>query len=93
IRAETIAFAHSARAEIAATGLACICSSDAVYGDQAIEVAQTLSDWGIKQIHLAGTGGDLKDALMESGVSVFVSLGVDVIDVLTTALNESGVAQ
>lgn len=93
IRAETIAFAHSARAEIAATGLACICSSDAVYGDQAIEVAQTLSDWGIKQIHLAGPGGDLKDALMESGVSVFVSLGVDVIDVLTTALNESGVAQ
>jgi hypothetical protein len=30
---------------------------------------------------------------MQSGVSVFVSLGVDVIDVLTTALNECGVAQ
>ncbi|CAB4772420.1 MAG: methylmalonyl-CoA mutase [Actinobacteria bacterium] len=93
IRAETIAFADSARAEITATGLACICSSDAVYADQAVAVAQTLTEWGIKQVHLAGPGGDLKDALTQAGVSVFVSLGVDVIDVLTTALNECGVAQ
>jgi methylmalonyl-CoA mutase len=93
IRAETIVFSPSARAEISATGLACICSSDAVYSDQAVAVAQTLTGWGIKQVHLAGPGGELKDALMQSGVSVFVSLGVDVIDVLTTALNECGVAQ
>ena len=93
IRAETIAFAQSARAEITATGLACICSSDAVYADQAVAVAQTLTEWGIKQVHLAGPGGELKDALAQAGVSVFVSLGVDVIDVLTAALDECGVAQ
>jgi len=93
IRAETIAFAQSARAEIKATGLACICSSDAVYADQAVAVAQTLTEWGIKQVHLAGPGGELKDALTQAGVSVFVSLGVDVIDVLTAALDELGVAK
>ena len=66
--------------------LACLVSSDAIYAEQAVETAKALTPKAAK-IYLAGRPGDLETALKEAGVSGFVYVGCDLIEVLTEALN------
>lgn len=75
--------------------LVCICSSDAVYADAAIDFAKALSDAGAgspdgatgatPRVYLAGKPGDLGDALSTAGVNEFIHLGVNALDVLRRA--------
>ena len=73
--------------------LACLCSSDAIYAVQAVDVARTLRDAGAA-LYLAGRPGDMEAALKEAGVSRFVYAGCDVVEILSEALerlkNEDG---
>lgn len=73
--------------------LACLCSSDAIYAVQAVDVARTLRDAGAA-LYLAGRPGDMEAALKEAGVSRFVYAGCDVVEILSEALerlkNEHG---
>lgn len=74
------------------TTLACICSSDAVYAEQAQETATALKAAGARQVFLAGRPGDRRDAYVDSGVDSFVFAGGDVVAVLTSVLDRMGVA-
>ena len=65
--------------------LICLVSSDAVYAEQAIAAAKKLAPKAAKT-YLAGRPGDLEEALKEAGVSGFIYVGCDLIEILTEAL-------
>jgi methylmalonyl-CoA mutase len=64
--------------------LACLCSSDKVYAEQAVEAAKALTTAGAT-VHLAGRPGELEPALTEAGVKTFVFVGCDVVATLQAA--------
>ncbi|TDC97748.1 methylmalonyl-CoA mutase subunit beta [Actinomadura sp. 7K507] len=66
------------------TSVACLCSSDKVYGEQAAEAARVLREAGAVKVWLAGKG-------TYEGVDSGVYAGCDAIGVLETTLHELGV--
>jgi methylmalonyl-CoA mutase len=70
--------------------LACLCSSDKVYAEQAGDAAKALVAAGAT-VHLAGRPGEIEAALREAGVKTFVFVGCDVISTLQTAHDILGV--
>lgn len=80
--------ASSVAAAFAASGtdVACLCSSDALYAEQAGEVAEALVSAGARQVYLAGRPGDYP------GVDAYVFAGCDVVAVLSSVLDRMGVA-
>jgi methylmalonyl-CoA mutase len=71
--------AHGAR-------IACICSSDAVYAEQAAATATALKAAGAERVYLAGSPGDRRDEYVAAGVDEFVFMGVDAEATLGAAL-------
>ena len=65
--------------------LVCLCSSDSVYEHRAVDFASALSAAGLTHLYLAGNPGDRREAEMQAGVSQFIHVGVDVLDVLRGA--------
>lgn len=65
--------------------LACLCSTDLVYGDAAEPLALALKGAGGK-LYLAGRPGDLEETLRKAGVAEFIYAGCDMHDVLQRAL-------
>lgn len=86
--------ASSAAAAFAASGadLVCVCSSDALYADQAVPVAEALKAAGAQRVYLAGRPGELRETYLQAGVDEFVFAGSDAVAVLTLALDRMGVA-
>lgn len=73
-------------ASFAASGstIACLCSSDAVYASDAATAVAELRGAGATQVYLAGRNAAVDDVDEEIG------MGVDVLDVLTRALDQLG---
>ena len=71
---------------------AVICSSDAVYAEQAVDAAVALKDAGAGLLYLAGkpVDADSKAAYTAAGVEGFVHVGVDVVATLAGALDKLG---
>lgn len=69
-----------------ASPVVCLCSSDTVYQESAAEAVATLKAAGAARVYLAGRRLDVP------GVDEEVGMGSDVLDVLTRALDELGVA-
>jgi len=67
------------------TALVCLCSSDKVYGQHAVEAAKTLTVAGARHIYLAGRPGEQEPALRESGVADFIFAGGDAVPLLQKA--------
>jgi methylmalonyl-CoA mutase len=65
---------------------ACLCSSDAVYEEQAAEAAGRLKAAGAQQVFLAGRPGD------HPGVDGHVFAGCDAVAVLSATLDRMGVS-
>ncbi|MER6242637.1 methylmalonyl-CoA mutase family protein [Streptomyces griseorubiginosus] len=65
---------------------ACLCSSDALYEEQAEETAQALRSAGARHVFLAGRPGQY------SGVDSYVFAGCDAVAVLTATLDRMGVS-
>lgn len=65
--------------------LACLCSSDAVYAEQAVDAAKALKEAGAT-VYLAGRPGELEAALKDAGVGGYVFMGADLLATLTAAL-------
>jgi methylmalonyl-CoA mutase len=65
--------------------LACICSSDSVYAEKAVEIAKALADAGAKAIYLAGRPRQQEAELRQVGVTDFLYQGCDVLRVLEDA--------
>ncbi|MEU3657680.1 methylmalonyl-CoA mutase subunit beta [Streptomyces sp. NPDC032161] len=66
--------------------VACLCSSDALYEEQAEAVARALASAGARRVFLAGRPGTY------AGVDAYVSAGCDVVAVLSSVLDHMGVA-
>ncbi|MFE0106118.1 methylmalonyl-CoA mutase small subunit [Streptomyces sp. NPDC059009] len=77
----------SAAEAFAASGasVACVCSSDALYAEQADEVAKALKSAGARQVFLAGRGE-------YADIDAYVYAGCDAVAVLTSTLDLMGVA-
>jgi len=56
---------------------ACLCSSDAAYGEQAASVAKGLAAAGCSHIILAGKPGDAETAYRDAGIESFIFAGCD----------------
>ncbi|KUM78589.1 methylmalonyl-CoA mutase subunit beta [Streptomyces griseorubiginosus] len=65
---------------------ACLCSSDALYEEQAEETAAALKSAGAEHVFLAGRPGQY------SGVDSYVFAGCDAVAVLTATLDRMGVS-
>ncbi|WP_030043624.1 methylmalonyl-CoA mutase subunit beta [Streptomyces resistomycificus] len=66
---------------------ACLCSSDALYAEQAETVAEELRSAGASQVFLAGRPGRY------AGVDSYVFAGCDAVAVLSAALDRMGVSR
>jgi methylmalonyl-CoA mutase len=86
--------AESAGAAFAASGarIACICSGDEVYAEQAAGTAAALKAAGAVRVYLAGRPGELRDTWERAGVDEFVFAGGDAVALLSSALDRIGVA-
>ncbi|MEU4496732.1 methylmalonyl-CoA mutase family protein [Streptomyces sp. NPDC023998] len=72
--------------------VACICSSDALYAEQAAPVAEALTAAGALRVFLAGRPGEQRETYVRAGVDEFVVAGGDAVAVLTSVLDRIGVA-
>ncbi|MFH8475554.1 methylmalonyl-CoA mutase small subunit [Streptomyces sp. NPDC018000] len=66
--------------------VACLCSSDTLYAEQAGAVAEALGSAGAQRVFLAGRPGEY------AGVDAYVFAGSDVVAVLSSLLDRMGVA-
>jgi methylmalonyl-CoA mutase len=82
--------AWSRALEASGARLACICSDDGTYQEQATEAARQLKAAGVGRLYLAGRPGDCRAEWEEAGVDEFVHQGVDRLDVLERALDVAG---
>ncbi|ARF58547.1 methylmalonyl-CoA mutase small subunit [Streptomyces gilvosporeus] len=85
VDAETVgeAFARSG------AQIACLCASDAVYGEQAAGVVAALKSAGARRVYLAGKR---REEFVEAGVDTFVFAGCDAVETLSSALDVTEVA-
>jgi methylmalonyl-CoA mutase len=65
--------------------LACICSSDKVYGESAEAATKALQAAGARHIYLAGRAGEQEASLRAAGVNEFIFAGGDALAVLQQA--------
>src|SRR5262245_5000371 len=70
--------------------LACLCSSDKVYANDAAQAARMLASAGAKHIYLAGRPGDHRDAFENAGVGTFLYQGTDTLRLLQEAYARLG---
>ena len=72
--------------------LAILCGVDALYETQAVPFAAALKAAGVQHLFLAGNPGDRREEYQSAGIAEFISIGVDVLSVLTATLARLGVA-
>jgi methylmalonyl-CoA mutase len=70
--------------------LACLCSSDEVYADQAVAAATALAGAGAAHIYLAGRPGKNAEDLQKANIKTFIFTGCDVLSVLRDAQQKLG---
>ncbi|MEU9127629.1 methylmalonyl-CoA mutase small subunit [Kitasatospora sp. NPDC048540] len=73
--------------------VAALCSSDALYEEHAVPVAAALKAAGAARVLLAGRPGEQEAGYRQAGVDEFVSAGGDAVAVLTSLLDQIGVAR
>ncbi|RFB81327.1 methylmalonyl-CoA mutase family protein [Methylovirgula sp. 4M-Z18] len=66
--------------------IACLCSSDSVYAEQALAAAKALIAAGAESLYLAGKPGALADGLAQAGVTDYIFAGCNAIEVLQRLL-------
>jgi methylmalonyl-CoA mutase len=66
-------------------GLACLCSQDKVYAEQAVAAAKALQAAGARHIYLAGRPGEQEATLRDAGVTDFIFAGGDALATLQKA--------
>ncbi len=70
--------------------LACLCSSDKVYANEAVSAAKALAAAGATHIYLAGKPGDQAKAWEEAGIGTFLYQGCDTLGLLQDAYERLG---
>lgn len=79
----------------AGTTVACLCSSKAVYAEQALPVAKALKEAGAKVVYLAGNIKELGEGATEAEgvIDDTIAMGKDVVATLGTTLETLGVSK
>ncbi|WP_069812278.1 methylmalonyl-CoA mutase subunit beta [Streptomyces sp. TP-A0874] len=72
--------------------MACLCSSDQLYAEQAEAVAVSLKAAGVRRLFLAGRPGEREETYRGAGVDTFLFAGCDAVAILSSALDDMGVA-
>ncbi|MCZ4102258.1 methylmalonyl-CoA mutase family protein [Streptomyces sp. H39-C1] len=72
--------------------VACLCSSDKLYAEQAVDTAAALVSAGALRVFLAGRPGEQRETYLRAGVDEFVFAGGDAVAVLASVLDRMGVA-
>ncbi|WP_455354847.1 methylmalonyl-CoA mutase family protein [Streptomyces sp. SYSU K217416] len=72
--------------------VAFLCSSDKLYAEQAGPVAGALKSAGARRVFLAGRPGEHREEFQRAGVDAFVFAGGDAVAVLSSVLDDLGVA-
>jgi len=65
--------------------LACLCSSDEIYAQQAVAAAKAIAQSGAAHVYLAGRPGELEPALHAAGIGTYIYAGCDALSVLRAA--------
>jgi methylmalonyl-CoA mutase len=65
--------------------VACLCSTDTLYKDQAMKVVIALRAVGAKAVYLAGKPGDEKASYEAAGLTGFIFIGCNVLQILNDA--------
>ncbi|MCX4750256.1 methylmalonyl-CoA mutase subunit beta [Kitasatospora sp. NBC_01287] len=73
--------------------ISCLCSSDKLYAEHAEAVAAALKAADASRVLLAGRPGEQREAYQRAGVDEFVFAGGDAVAVLTSLLDQIGVAR
>jgi methylmalonyl-CoA mutase len=81
--AEPVALAAAWR--VSGADLVCLCSSDKVYAQLAIEAAKALQAAGARHIYLAGRPAEQEAELRAAGVGAFIFAGCDALALLQEA--------
>jgi len=74
----------------AAPHLVCLCGADERYAQVATGFSSALRDAGLGPVHLAGNPGDRREDEVAAGISEFIHVGVDVLEVLTRVHEQIG---
>jgi methylmalonyl-CoA mutase len=77
--------AISAAFKASGAALACICSSDTIYGERAEGSARALQAAGARHIYLAGRAGEQEATLRTAGINEFIFAGGDALAALQQA--------
>jgi methylmalonyl-CoA mutase len=80
--------ALAAACKASGADLICLCSSDRIYAQHAIEAARALQAAGSRHIYLAGRAGEQEGALRAAGVSAFIFAGCDTLALLQQAYEQ-----
>ncbi|MCC2114007.1 MAG: methylmalonyl-CoA mutase subunit beta [Hyphomicrobiales bacterium] len=72
--------------------IACLCSSDTLYGEMAEDAARALKAAGAEYLYLAGRAGDAEAALRAAGVDEFIYSGCNVLETLEGTHRALGIA-
>jgi methylmalonyl-CoA mutase len=83
---------QEAAASFKASGakLACLCASDSVYAEKAVDTSRALADAGAKAIYIAGRPREHEAELHQAGATDFIYEGCDVLRVLEEAQRRIG---
>jgi methylmalonyl-CoA mutase len=81
----TDAAAVAAAFKASGAAVACLCSSDKIYAEQAIPAAKALQAAGARHIYLAGRASEQEAALRAAGVGTFIFAGCDALATLEEA--------
>lgn len=73
--------------------IACICSSDDVYGELGEATASALKGAGAASVYLAGRPKEQESALAAAGVDAFLYAGMDAVTILAKLLDDAGAAR
>lgn len=68
--------------------VACLCGPDALYDEPGLDVAVGLRSAGAQLVCLAGRPGELAETMVQSGVSVFLHVGCDILASLDQVLSQ-----
>ncbi|MFM8647497.1 MAG: cobalamin B12-binding domain-containing protein [Methylocystis sp.] len=68
--------------------LACLCSSDRLYGEKGEQLAKELKQ-ACAKLYLAGRPGELEQKMRQSGIERFIYVGCDMYEILRDAFDEA----
>jgi methylmalonyl-CoA mutase len=67
--------------------LACLCGTDAVYDQEAADIARALKAAGAKSLYLAGRPGQHEADWRSAGIDTFIHVGCDALAILQSSLD------